>query len=652
MQASREYIESLGGKIRHIYPPHILIGYVPEEVSQKIIEQKNVNESKKILGRKNIVDIHNNEMDSLTLEKYGKTAVYAGNAWNKNFMNVGPKDKPPVDPKPLINDIKISPFYEEAKGSMTVHHSPPSDIETSLFMIRDISVAIVFLESDGSIDTETEDWTSTEENKVISEIQNGLNWWIYKEPYANIAFTYAHTSYDMATSYEPITRSSDDEDLWITEAMNDLGYTSGGYLTRVSAYDDDIRDSDGTDWGFTIFVVDSSEDGDGEFSNGKSAYAYLQGPLAVITYDNDGYGIDNMDVVVAHETGHIFGAADQYVGASTCDEDSDCSATFGFLEVENQNCDRNACILDDNSIMRGLTAPFTNNEIDIYARGQVGWRDEDSDYIIDSADNDYYEGEDTDGDGWADYWDKCPAQSGQAGLAWGCPECTEWQLDGGCGDSVCDTTEKPYTRTCLGVPESKCEYVSSCDASGVSDCTPMYDISNQCPPDYDYIPSISCEMVGNYWTCERTCRRDAECGSSLFKIHDSSLQSQRFTNDASGSLSTSSASASDTDYCYKIRSFSNRQYVNTWGYFDADSTYTTGGILGPTVDTDGGCYDETGNGQNIYPGSATVCLAPETPDDWGAVTGCTTARVGDGYGNGYYSRIAWISYNDAGCGGD
>ncbi|MBU2589574.1 MAG: hypothetical protein KKB39_02305 [Nanoarchaeota archaeon] len=234
MQQSRDYIENLGGKIRHIYPPHVLIGYLPQKISEEIV------------GQKNIVNIYHTEINSSKLEKYGKTTVYAADAWNKNFMSLGhPKKRPKLDPGPIINDALIPPDYEQARGNNSVHHSPPSDTETSLFMIRDVSVAIIFLESNGSIDTETEDWTPTEESNVINEIQAGLNWWINKESDADITFTYGHTSYGVPTSYEPINRTSytgsADQELWITEAMNYLGYTSGGYFSRVRTYDDDIR---------------------------------------------------------------------------------------------------------------------------------------------------------------------------------------------------------------------------------------------------------------------------------------------------------------------------------------------------------------------------------------------------------------------------
>ena len=85
-----------------------------------------------------------------------------------------------------------------------------------------------------------------------------------------------------------------------------------------------------------------------------------------------------MDAVCAHETGHIFGAGDQY---GTCS----CQNLGGYLYFENQNC-VNDCLLDEESIMRGQVYPFTVGAVDYYARGQVGWQDTDADGILDIED--------------------------------------------------------------------------------------------------------------------------------------------------------------------------------------------------------------------------------------------------------------------------
>ena len=47
-------------------------------------------------------------------------------------------------------------------------------------MFGDISVAIILAESNGSIDSETEEWTQAEKDNVYGEIEDGLNWWINK----------------------------------------------------------------------------------------------------------------------------------------------------------------------------------------------------------------------------------------------------------------------------------------------------------------------------------------------------------------------------------------------------------------------------------------------------------------------------------------
>ena len=62
--------------------------------------------------------------------------------------------------------------------------------DTSEFLLGDISVAVIFVESDGSIDPQTENWSSSRESQCVSEIQNGLNWITNQNPDANLSFTY------------------------------------------------------------------------------------------------------------------------------------------------------------------------------------------------------------------------------------------------------------------------------------------------------------------------------------------------------------------------------------------------------------------------------------------------------------------------------
>ena len=90
----------------------------------------------------------------------------------------------------------------------------------------------------------------------------------------------------------------------------------------------------GTDWAFAIFVVDSLNDSNGQFSNGDFAYTYVNGPFMVMTYDNDGWGIDGMPIVAAHENGHIWGALDEYASSGCTDTE-----TSGYLNIANSNCE-------------------------------------------------------------------------------------------------------------------------------------------------------------------------------------------------------------------------------------------------------------------------------------------------------------------------
>ena len=169
----------------------------------------------------------------------------------------------------------------------------------------------------------------------------------------------------VATKYEPITRPYYDESLWIPDIMGRLGY-SGSRFSSTHDYINALRQKYHTDWGYVVFVVDSLNDADGKFSDGMFGYAYLGGPYMVLTYDDNGYGISNMSVVAAHETGHIFHALDEYNGASSPDDYSS-----GYFPTINGNHESSSIANDPQSIMRG----GIRWSIDSWARQMVGWRD-------------------------------------------------------------------------------------------------------------------------------------------------------------------------------------------------------------------------------------------------------------------------------------
>jgi hypothetical protein len=118
-----------------------------------------------------------------------------------------------------------------------------------------------------------------------------------------------------------------------------------------------------------IYVVDSLNDPDGRFTNNGFAYAYLNGPLVVMTYDNNGWQIGKMNLVTAHETGHIFGALDEYPESNCTTADS-----WGYLNPLNTSCN-NGGDTTDLSIM-GPSAEQNNANVDVSqsARAAIGWR--------------------------------------------------------------------------------------------------------------------------------------------------------------------------------------------------------------------------------------------------------------------------------------
>lgn len=250
----------------------------------------------------------------------------------------------------------------------------PQFWQTSEFMAGTVAVGVIFPQCNGAVDPCSETWSSAQMDTMIAKVQAGLDWWRARTNNA-VSFVIDQQR-AVPTSYEPIRHPQSDEGLWMGETLSNIGFPPApgeGWSDQAYKYNNWLRENYHTDWAYTIFVVNSLNDADGMFANGYFAYAYGMGPAFVMTWDNANYGIEQMPAVVAHETGHIFGALDQYAGAGV-----PCDATSGYLTVETQNSQQAGCAINVSSIMRGGWGPFEENAVDPYALGQMGVRDLDA----------------------------------------------------------------------------------------------------------------------------------------------------------------------------------------------------------------------------------------------------------------------------------
>lgn len=311
-----------------------------------------------------------------------------------------PGDAIVVDDQP---DSNVTPVLDGAIDASTIGGGGPvpsgglpfgADYrDGSEFMIGDIWVTVVLTESDGSIDVSTEDWTQAEIDQVKAEVLEGFTWW--EDTFAaqnsqhslNFFVDFTYTDNPLQTGYEAINRPQTSESLWIDDFLDEVGHnTPSSIFTDLDQWNHDQRVANSTDWAFTVFIADSSNDTNGRFSDGSHfAYAYRGGPFLQMTYDNASWGINRLGQVLAHETGHIFYALDEYNGGSSY------TATSGYYGTQNLNAYNGNPDLTTRvaSIMAEAgkqSTAWSNHTSSPTSLEMLGWKDSDGDGIFDVLD--------------------------------------------------------------------------------------------------------------------------------------------------------------------------------------------------------------------------------------------------------------------------
>jgi hypothetical protein len=261
--------------------------------------------------------------------------------------------------------------------------------DTGEFLLGRIAVTPVFLESNGQLDPNTENWSPSSIQGALTNIKTGLDWWtnllatkttVHKLEWV-IDTTYALNP--TPTPYEPISRTSDNYSLWVPQFLGDVGFSASSSLfANMRDFNNAQRNKLNTDWAFTIFVVNSRNDGDGNFApNGTftRAFAFAGGQFEVVPSTRPAS-------TYTHETGHMFWARDEYSGGGRYDQ------RRGYYNSQNTNAidgNPNPTFQQELSIMSSggnLQAAYDQLVTSDATLAQLGWVDSDGDGIFDVLD--------------------------------------------------------------------------------------------------------------------------------------------------------------------------------------------------------------------------------------------------------------------------
>ena len=300
----------------------------------------------------------------------------------------------------------------ESRSLLTVLPFGAMPDDTGEYMLGDVLVSVVFMESDPTISpgdnnpspqgigAPAENWaTNTVQTigAVKQKIQAGLDWWentlnnvLADTPAAgrdllNFTIDWTYADNPVRTGYEPIARTSNDFVLWMYDFLNLVGFNqTGNFSTDIRAYNNFKRDgvTQDYDWAFTIFVVNDEVDPDDAFQLGGQftrAFSFAGGRMMIVPASRP-------ESTFAHEVGHSFWALDEYSGTT-----ANYLTRRGYYNTPNSNHASNPDpeFVQQDSIMANDPARHNSwlaNVLSDSSKEMIGWLDSDGDGVFDVLD--------------------------------------------------------------------------------------------------------------------------------------------------------------------------------------------------------------------------------------------------------------------------
>ncbi|HMG33135.1 MAG TPA: putative Ig domain-containing protein [Blastocatellia bacterium] len=379
---TRDFIAAQGGTVAVVVPPHSIMAWITPEVAARI------------RGRNRIRSIHTAESDpsrsgfddretQITIKLFndlisGRTARKMR---REASQPTGPDTaRPPaIDcslPHPSINRAdflrNLSLLGVDTASAGVRSSVRPQFLGDSDVMDGSVAVCVFLVESNGGIDPNVYSWSQDDQTFAISQVIEGLNWWVEQSRAFNLARPLQFTVVPFLASnpacqqpYEPVLHPASDANAWIDRIMNNFGATAGDVYVKVGSFNEKVKAENHTNWAYSMFINYNPAPAPSAFTDGRSSWAYIGGPMVVSLFRSFGWPLWR---IAAHETGHIFYACDEYSqpGYFTC---SCTCAPEVRQDALNGNCQDVSCGHTSVPCMMRLNdvaiCPFTV--------AQIGW---------------------------------------------------------------------------------------------------------------------------------------------------------------------------------------------------------------------------------------------------------------------------------------
>ncbi len=380
LHRARALVQEKGGRVGVMVPPSILMGWVDPATATTLS------------GREGIIDIRWSEADAARYDLTDDASVSAIESFNAvvsgeydrrkqaELESLAPSGSTPRVPDALAREeSNVSDVLENLRGAglddytlaqrgllPRVAKDGSESFTYADKMTGTVAVTFFLVESDGTgADPDSWTWTPEDMQAYMDDAVVGLLWWSGR---ANghldcwVTFLVNHVSaFDPRCHQwvEPSIHDSGFVTTWASNVMTKMGYTAGNHFSKVDAFNTWQEATYQANSAYSAFICYNPIGAPSSFANGGYAFAWIYGPYFWSLFRTPGW---THDVVVSHETGHIFGACDEYTGGcSSCG--STCSAHGG----PNANCE------DCNPMSRPCMMRSNENSLCQYTKTMIGW---------------------------------------------------------------------------------------------------------------------------------------------------------------------------------------------------------------------------------------------------------------------------------------